>query len=116
MTLPKVKLYFFHFGYPIRHLKISSKLDRFFLMPFFQATMLQILKQPQRAMGHQPQRPQRAMEHLLQAVTVPRQPQIVTELQTTNMKTAYHPMAKESEFYKLYYLLFLLLLNNLSHC
>ena len=85
-------------------------------MPFFQATMLQILKQPQRAMGHQPQRPQRAMEHLLQAVTVLRQPQIVTELQTTNMKTAYHPMAKESEFYKLYYLLFLLLLNNLSHC
>merc|ERR1712088_1289587 len=45
------------------------------------ATMLQILKQPQRA-----------MEHLPQAVTVPRQPQIVTELQTTNMKTAYHPM------------------------
>ena len=65
--------------------------------------MLQILKQPHRATGHRPhhKRPPRAMEHLLQAVTVPRQPQKVTELQIMNMKKVYRLMAKESECYKL---------------
>ena len=84
--------------------------------------MLQILKQPRRAMGqHRPhhKRPRRAMGHLHQAVMVPRQQpqQIVTELQQiTNTKTVYRLMAKESECYKRYnlYIVFILLLKSLS--